>query len=60
VELLEEAYSYSFDQEPFYGKIKFIMEKMLMKIGLPPTRNFEWGIIPQYQDSESNVYDSDE
>ena len=40
--LLEEAYLYDFAQTPNYGKLQFIIEKMLMDENQPPQRSFSW------------------
>lgn len=41
-EILQEAESYGFDQEPLYGKIRFMMEQILMQKGYKPKSNFIW------------------
>jgi hypothetical protein len=58
--LLEEAYSYGFDEEPFYGKLKHMMQIILMAEYHPPARNFVYDFNISSQDQESNINDSDE
>ena len=40
--LLEEAYSYEFEEKPNYGKLKHIIEKMLMDEDENPNQQFSW------------------
>ena len=40
--LLEEAYSYGFEEIPDYGKLKLIIEKMLMDEDEIPNQLYSW------------------
>ena len=40
--LLEEAYSYDYAERPNYGKLKFLIEKMLMNEDQIPDKNYSW------------------
>ena len=40
--LLEEAYSYGYDEKPNYEKLKFIMKSILFKIGYIPDYHYSW------------------
>ena len=42
--LLEEAYSYLFDQEPDYGKLKHMMKMIMIDNNIDPCRNFNWNV----------------
>ena len=40
--ILEEAYSYSYDETPQYGKLIFLLENELMKMSCIPDNFFTW------------------
>ena len=39
---LEEAYSYSYDEQPNYRKLQFLLEKVLLLANKVPTSQFSW------------------
>ena len=41
--LLEEAYSYKFEEEPAYGKLRHMMKMILIDRGIKPQKNFTFG-----------------
>jgi hypothetical protein len=43
--LLEEAYSIKFDQEPLYGKFRFLLEQMLLSSRIKPYANFRFEFL---------------
>jgi len=44
-QLLEEAYSYAYLEEPNYGKLKFLIKKMIIKHGYLPDKILSWTFI---------------
>lgn len=42
IPLMEEGYSIGYDEEPQYGKIIFMMEKMLLDMNCIPDKIFSW------------------
>lgn len=40
---LKEAYSYDYETEPSYGKLRFILKNILLEKNLSPLNNFLWG-----------------
>ena len=38
--LLEEAYSYTFEEKPNYGKLIFMMKKIILDFGFIPDNRF--------------------
>jgi hypothetical protein len=41
-DILEEAYSYEYDQKPDYGKLKFLLTKQLLDMDLLPSTKFSF------------------
>ena len=56
--LLEEAYSYGFDKTPNYGKLKHIIEKLLMDKNEIPNCQFSWVLELSKIYSEKNSSES--
>lgn len=42
IPFMEEAYSIGYDEEPQYGKIIFMLEKVLLDMNCIPDRYFSW------------------
>ena len=51
--LLEEVYSYKFDERPNYKKLRTMMEQMLVNLSESPMKKFSWA---QAFDSKSEDY----
>ena len=43
--LLKEAYSYSYDEEPNYNKLVFMMKSMLIDLGYDLDNHFTWSFM---------------
>jgi len=39
---LEEAYSYKYEEIPNYGKLRFILESLIMQRGFLPDKKIQW------------------
>ena len=46
IPLLEEAYSYSYDEKPNYGKLKFMLQSIMLEKGYVPDSLFSWVYLP--------------
>jgi hypothetical protein len=42
VPILNEAYSYSFEEAPQYGVLRFLLEKEILKLGCIPDTHYSW------------------
>ena len=42
IPLLEEAYSYKYDERPNYGKLRFLLESILLNNETLPDKQYSW------------------
>ena len=45
-DILEEAYSYEYEEEPNYGKLKFMLKSLLLNSGYIPDHLYSWIYLP--------------
>ena len=53
--ILEEAYSYEFDQKPNYVKLINLMKMILIGKNLRPSKSFTWYVPPSKDDDECDI-----
>ena len=58
--ILEEAYSYEFDQRPNYVKLKHLMKMILIGKHVIPNKSFKWYVSPSNDDDECDIPEEEE
>ena len=58
--ILEEAFSYDFEQKPNYVKLKHMMKMILIEKNIKPTKNFSWNVPSSKDDEDCDIPEESE